>query len=95
MTGRTDLRELWRELQAQWNRLDADPRVPHVLVGMVGGVGLVLVWGALRALWSAQWGRTLLGLLLGAGCLLLVWLHLTLTGGSRSADPNGSPEDRR
>jgi hypothetical protein len=86
MSGRTDLRELWRALQVQWHRLDTDPRVPTVLVGMVGGIGLVVLWAAVRDLWAAQWARTLLALLLGGSCLALVWLHLALTATNHNQD---------
>jgi len=94
MAGRTGLREAWRALQVQWQRLDTDPRVPDVLVGMVGGIGLVLLWAAVRNLWAAQWGRTLLALLLGSGCLFLVWLHLALTGTDHAQDRDPRQEDR-
>ncbi len=94
MTGGTWLERAWREVQAQWQRFNTDPRVPDVLVGMVGGIGLVLLWAALRSIWAAQWGHTLLALLLGIGCLCLVWLHLALTGADHSPDPSKQQKDR-
>lgn len=91
---RTGLREVRQASQVQWRRFTTDPRVPDVLAGMVGGIGLVLVVAAVRGLVAAQWGRTLLALLLGAGCLALVWLHLALSGsgGARRSHPNPDPD---